>query len=65
MADEVVEVQVKGTITQASPLRVIVDGATVDSPASKLNSASYSVGNRVTVLVRNPLLPLVQGIEGT
>ena len=58
-----VETQTRGTITQASPLRVIVDGATVDSPANALNSATYTLGARVTVTVRNPNVPLVQGVE--
>jgi len=57
------DVQTKGTITQASPLRVIVDGATVDSPANALNSATYALDARVTITVRNPAVPLVQGVE--
>ncbi len=57
------EVQVKATVTQASPVRVVVDGATVNSPAKVLDGASYSLAARVTVLVRNPQVPLVQGVE--
>ena len=56
-------VLVSGTVTQASPLRVRVDGATVDSPAAALNGATYSLSARVVIAIRNPLLPLVQGIE--
>lgn len=57
------EQQSTATVTQASPLRVVVDGATTDSRANVLDGASYSVGQRVTVTVRNPLPPLVQGVE--
>lgn len=51
------------TVTQASPLRIVVDGATVDCPAFGLNGATYTVGQRVTVTVRNPSPPLIQGEE--
>lgn len=61
---EIVTTQTTGTVTQASPLRVIVDGATYDSPAYTLDGATYALNARVTVIVRNPLPPLVQGIEG-
>lgn len=54
---------VTGTITQASPLRVVVDGATVDSPGGVLNGATYPLGARVIVVIRNPQVPLVLGIE--
>lgn len=54
---------VSGTVTQASPLRVVGDGATVDHPAAALNGAVYAVGNRVVIMARNPKIPLVQGIE--
>lgn len=57
------DVQVKGTVTQTSPLRVIVDGATVDSPAKVLDAATYTLAARVTILARNPQVPLVQGVE--
>jgi len=57
------DVSAKGTITQASPLRVVVDGATVDSPAMALDGATYSLAARVTVTVRNPQIPLVNGVE--
>jgi hypothetical protein len=58
------EVQTHGTVTAISPsLRVVCDGATVDSPAMALNGATYVIGNRVTITVRNPLIPLVLGIE--
>ena len=53
--------QVYGTITQASPLRVVVDGATVDSPADSLNAATYLLNARVTVQIRNPQVPLIVG----
>lgn len=53
--------QVLGTITNASPLRVIVDGATVDSAADSLNGAAYVLNARVTVTIRNPQIPLVMG----
>lgn len=54
--------QVSGTITQASPLRVIVDGATVDSPANVLNGATYILDDRVMVQLRNPQIPVVMGV---
>ncbi len=57
------EVQTQGTVTQASPLRVKVDGATVDSPATALDGATYSVNDRITVTVRNPKVPLIEGVE--
>lgn len=57
------EVQAKGTVTAASPLRVIVDGATVDSPANALDGATYILGARVTITVRNPQQPVVNGVE--
>lgn len=62
MAEESGE-QVAATVTQASPLRVVVDGATVDSFANALDAATYAAGDRVTVTVRNPRPPLVQGKE--
>lgn len=54
---------VSGTVTQASPLRVVGDGATVDHPAAALNGATYLLNARVVILARNPQIPLVQGIE--
>lgn len=58
------ETQTTGTVTTASPdLWVIVDGATVASPAYVLDIASYTVGQRVRITVRNPLVPVVQGVE--
>lgn len=63
MAEQEFTSQMPATVTQASPLRVVVDGATVDSFANALDAASYSVGQRVTVTVRNPRPPLVNGVE--
>ncbi|MDN4173912.1 hypothetical protein QWY28_13205 [Nocardioides sp. SOB77] len=60
---EAIETQVKATVTSADPLRVVVDGATQPSFANALDASSYAVGQRVTVTVRNPLPPLVQGVE--
>ena len=57
------EIQTHGTVTQASPLRALCDGATVDSSALVLNGASYTLNQRVTITTRNPLIPLVIGIE--
>lgn len=59
MADQ----QMQATVTSASPLRVVGDGSTVDCPAMALNGATYTVGRRVTVTVRNPQPPLIQGEE--
>lgn len=63
MAVEVREVQTTATVSQSSPLWIVVDGATTPCPANTLDGASYVVGDRVTVTVRNPLVPLVQGSE--
>jgi len=54
---------VSGTVTQASPLRVVADGATVDSPAGALNGATHALNDRVVIMARNPQIPLVQGVE--
>jgi hypothetical protein len=58
-----VYINTHGTVTQASPLRVICDGATVDSLAAALDGATYSLNQRVLIATRNPLIPLVLGIE--
>lgn len=55
--------QVSGTVTSASPLRVRVDGALTDSPAKTLNAVTFTVGARIAITVRNPLVPLVLGTE--
>lgn len=63
MAREINESSATGTVTQASPdLWVLLDGATVASPAYVLDVAAYTVGQRVQVTVRNPLVPIVQGV---
>ena len=59
------QTQTTGTITQASPCRVVIDGATQDSVAATLDGAAYSLGTRVQVTVRNPDVPLVMGTETT
>lgn len=56
---------VPATVTSASPLRVVVDGATVDNPAVGLNGATYTVGQRIVLTVRNPQIPIIQGEETT
>lgn len=64
MTRQITETQTTGTVTSASPdLWVVVDGATVPSPAYVLDVASYTVGQRVRVTVRNPQVPVVQGVE--
>lgn len=63
MAREITESQTTATVTVAAPLTVVVDGATVECLAAALNGQTYTIGQRVTVTVRNPLLPLVQGVE--
>lgn len=60
---EVQETQEKAIVTTASPLAVRVDGATVASPAKVLDGAVYALNDRVTVVVRNPQQPVVQGKE--
>lgn len=49
--------------TDPGGLRVVVDGATQDSRAMTLDGAAYTIGQRVTVQVRNPSPPLVMGEE--
>lgn len=58
-----VSVSATGTITSAAPLRVVCDGATVDSFANALDATPYAVGNRVSLTVRSPQPPLIQGVE--
>lgn len=56
-------VLMSGTITQITPsYRVVVDGATVDSPAEVLDSSTYTLGARVVVALRTPQVPLIQGV---
>jgi len=58
------ETTVTATVTSASPdLWIVVDGATSPCPAYVLDVAAYSVGQRVRVTVRNPQVPIVQGVE--
>jgi hypothetical protein len=60
------EVQVKATVVTVSPLTVVVDGAEVATPAATLDGwTADTIGQRVTVVVRTPQLPLVQGEEST
>ena len=60
---DVTETTTTATVSQASPLRVIADGAAVSCPALVLDGATYTVGARVTLTVRNPQIPVVQGVE--
>ena len=57
------QINTHGTVTQVSPLRVICDGATVDSLAASLNGTAYALNQRVNITTRNPNLPLVVGTE--
>lgn len=57
--------QALATITATGDYRVLMDGATVECPASALGGATYVVGERVTVTVRNPRPPLIEGVEDT
>jgi hypothetical protein len=59
----IVEVQTAATVTDDAPLTILVDGASTPCPANVLDAGVYEIGQRVTVTVRNPLLPLVQGVE--
>lgn len=64
MARELTETTGTATVTSASPdLWIQMDGATVSCPAYVLDVAAYSVGQRVRVTVRNPQIPVVQGVE--
>lgn len=58
-----VEVQGRATVTDAAPLTVKVDGAVTPCFANALNAEFYPVDARVTVTIRNPVPPLVQGVE--
>ena len=66
-ADTTADEQVPATVTSGTAdtngLQVTVDGATVACPASALNGATYTAGQRVTVTIRNPRPPLVQGTD--
>lgn len=59
----ITETQTKALVVDDSPLMILVDGATVSCPAVVLDDAVYAVDARVTVTVRNPLVPLVLGVE--
>lgn len=48
--------------TALSTLMVLVDGAETPCPAESLDGKTYSVGDRVTARVRNPVRPLVLGL---
>lgn len=71
---ERVDQQATATVTSgtAAGLRVVLDGAEVDSPAKALQieddagvlrDPTYSIGQRVNVTVRTPQIPLVNGVE--
>lgn len=55
--------QVTGSVTSASPLRVRLDTELSDGPAKTLDGKTFTIGDRVAVLVRNPQAPLVLGKE--
>lgn len=64
MAREITETSATATVTQESPdLWILLEGATTPCPAYVLDVAAYDVGQRVQVTVRNPLPPLVQGVQ--
>lgn len=64
MAREIREAPATATVTKASPdLWIRLDGATVECPAYVLDVAAYTVGQRVQVTVRSPLVPVVQGVK--
>lgn len=62
-AAEKINSQTYATVTSSNPLRVRVDGAATECLANKLDGASYNPNDRVTVIVRNPLPPLIEGKE--
>lgn len=49
------------TVTQASPLMVIADGADTACPAAVTDAAVYAVDDRVQATLRTPQKPLVTG----
>lgn len=53
----------RGTVTQASPLRVILSGAQTDSPSLKLGSYSPTLGDVVSVEVSYMGTILTLGLE--
>jgi hypothetical protein len=57
--------QVTGTVTNASPLRVRLDGELSDGLAKTLDGKTYVLNDRVAVLVRNPQIPLILGVESS
>lgn len=64
MATAVSETSASATVSTASPdLWIVVDGSTSPCPAYVLDVAAYTVGQRVRVTIRNPLVPVVNGIE--
>lgn len=60
---EITETQTSATVVDTTPLTILVDGADTPCPALVLNDEVYIVEDRVTVTVRNPLVPLVLGKE--
>lgn len=53
--------QLTATVTDDSPLTIIVDGADTANPAESLDAVAYTIGDRVQCTVRTPRMPLVTG----
>lgn len=53
----------QGWVTQVPPdMRIVVEGSTVQCPAEWTGlHTDYALSDRVDVLVRNPVMPLVRG----
>lgn len=52
-----------GTITAIAPVRVRLDGHGSDVPAGLVDGVSINISDRVNVLFRTPLKPLILGKE--
>ena len=50
-------------MTQVSPLEVRLDTELSGGPAKTLDGKTYALNDRVAVLVRNPQVALVLGVE--
>jgi len=59
-----VEYTMSGWVTSTSPVEVTVAGADTDVPAIKAaDVGALTVGDKVTLQVRNPKIPVIIAIE--
>ena len=58
------EKSMTATVTVVSPLTIIADGAATANLAIKAaDLAALTVGDRVSIIARDPIMPLVVGVE--